>query len=214
MRMRRKPNLAARIERCSQLLIMEPNIHRGSWLQEFGYSELWVEIGCGKGRFTVEIAKSEPEVFFVALEKSENVLVIALERAIAEGLQNVRFVNNFADNLIDFFAPGEISRLYINFCDPWPSNRHSKRRLTDRRFLDFYWNVLTPGGELHLKTDNLPLFEFSLLELKHCGFVMLVITHDLHNISPVGIMTDYEQKFFDQGRVIYQCIAAKAPLAT
>ena len=207
MRMRRKPNLAARTERCSHIVIPEPELYRGRWLDEFGFSGLHVEIGCGKGRFTIDAAKSEPEALLVALEKSDNVMVIALERTVAEDLQNVRFINEFADYLIDYFAPGEVSRIYINFCDPWPSNRHVKRRLTHHRFLDLYKNILIPKGELRFKTDNLPLFEFSLREFGQCGFELLEVTYDLHKNGPVGILTDYEQKFIEQGKPIYQCIA-------
>ena len=104
--MKRKPNLAARTERCAHLLINEPALLRGRWLDNFGYGELRVELGCGKGRFSVEAARAEPDVLFVALEKSDNVLVIALERAAAEGLRNLLFINVLADDLLDYFAPG------------------------------------------------------------------------------------------------------------
>ena len=209
MRMRRKPNLAARIERCAHLLVTKPELLQGHWLDEFGYRELRIEIGCGKGRFTVETAKAKPDVFFVALEKSENVIVIALERAAAEGLQNVRFINALADDLMDFFALEEVSRIYINFCDPWPSNRHVKRRLTEQRFLELYRKILVPGGEVHFKTDNLPLFEFSVREFRRNNFELLEIIRDLHKNGPVDIMTDYEKKFYEQCLPIFKCIIKK-----
>jgi len=206
MRMRRKPNLAARISRCSDYLITEPGALRGSWLNKFGFAELHIEIGCGKGRFTVESAKAEPEVLFAALEKTDNVLVIALERAAEAGLGNIRYINAYADYLTDYFAPGEASRIYLNFCDPWPASRHAKRRLTCRRYLELYSQVLCPGGEIHFKTDNLPLFEFSLSEFELCGYTLLDITRDLHRHGPVGVMTDYEQKFHSQGTAIHSAI--------
>jgi len=205
--MKRKPNLAARIERCSHLLINEPALHSGRWLDDFGFGELRVELGCGKGRFSVETARAEPDVLFVALEKSDNVLVIALERTAAAGLNNLLFVNVLADDLLDFFAPGEISQIYINFCDPWPSNRHVKRRLTGPRFLELYSQVLSRQGCLHFKTDNLPLFEFSLREFGRNGFFLLDVVRDLHKNGPVGVMTDYELKFYSQGTPIFKCIA-------
>jgi len=208
MRMKRKPNLAARTERCAHLLIREPALLRGQWLDRFGYGELRVELGCGKGRFSVEAAMAEPDVLFVALEKSDNVLVIALERAAAEGLRNLLFINVLADDLPDYFAPGEVSRIYINFCDPWPSNRHAKRRLTGPRFLELYCQVLGRDSLLHFKTDNLPLFEYSLREFGRNGFALLEVARDLHKSGPVGIMTDYELKFFSQGAPVFQCIAA------
>ena len=232
MRMRKKPNLAARVERCAHLLVREPGGYRGKWLDiitseyqrhslgennEYGYNELHIELGCGKGRFTVETAKVEAQsatkagsgVFIIAIEKSADAMIIALERAAAEGLRNVRFINAFADNLADYFAPGEVSRIYLNFCDPWPSNRHSKRRLTNRRFLELYMQALCPGGEIHFKTDNLPLFEYSLKEFGHCGFTLTDIKRDLHKDGPVGVMTDYELKFYNQGLPIYWCRVRK-----
>ena len=227
MRMRRKPNLKARMERCAHLLIAEPGLLRGRWLclaedrsrggdllpalgiDELGRGGLHVELGCGKGRFTVETAKAEAGVFIVALEKTADVMIIALERAAAESLKNVRFVNAFADDLLDYFAPGEVSRIYLNFCDPWPSNRHVKRRLTHRRFLNLYSQVLKPGGEIHFKTDNLPLFEYSLQEFELAGFTLNEVTRDLHQDGPVGVMTDYEQKFHGQGQPICRCVARK-----
>ena len=245
MRMRKKPNLAARMEKCAHLLVGRPELLRGRWLDpanespgcltcqsqrlfpdknqslscdgpnESGYSELYIELGCGKGRFTIETAKAatapavESGSLFVALEKSADAMIIAVERAAAEDLQNVRFINVFADDLTDYFAPGEVSRIYLNFCDPWPSNRHAKRRLTNRRFLEFYLQVLKPGGEVHFKTDNFPLFEYSLQEFEYAGFALKETVRDLHKDGPVGVMTDYEQKFHAQGLPIYKCIARK-----
>ena len=195
------------MERCLDILVKEPSAHRGNWLEAFGYREMRVEIGCGKGRFTAEVAKAEPDVLFVALEKVESVIIIALERAVAEGLQNVKFISALADDVTDFFASGEVSDIYINFCDPWPANRHIRRRLTGQRFLELYRKILIPGGKLHFKTDNLPLFEYSLLELERCGFELLDVVRDLHSGGPVGAMTDYELKFHSQGLPIYKCIA-------
>jgi len=200
--MRKKPNLAARTEKCAHLLVTEPTRLRSRWLDELEYDDLHIELGCGKGRFTAETAAASPGVLLVALEKSDNVQVIALERAAAEGLQNVRFLNALADYLPDYFASREVGRIYINFCDPWPSNSHRKRRLTDRGFLELYKQVLRPGGEIHFKTDNLPLFEFSLREFEHSGFTASDVTRDLHENGPVGVMTDYELKFHSQGMPI------------
>jgi len=225
MRMRKKPNLTSRMEKCAHLLVDEPGVFRGRWLSilpehsqtvlpepgydEFKYGELHIEPGCGKGRFTVETAKAGSGILFAALEKSANAMVIALERAAAEGLQNVKFINALADNLTEYFAPDEVSRIYLNFCDPWPSNRHAKRRLTNRRFLELYLQVLRPGGEIHFKTDNLPLFEFSLKEFEYCGFEALEISRNLHKYGPAGVMTDYELKFYSQGLPIFKCVTRK-----
>jgi len=205
--MRRKSKLDSRIERCSHLLITTPEGLRGCWKDELNCDELHLELGCGKGLFTVEMAKNDPGIFLVGLERVSNVLVIALERAEQTSLQNVRFVNGLADDITAYFAPGEVSRIYINFCDPWPANRHKKRRLTGQRFLELYRNVLHPDGEIQFKTDDLPLFEFSLSEFERCGFTLSDVTYDLHKHDPVGVMTDYEVKFHDLGLPIYKCVA-------
>ena len=203
MRLRRKPNLNVRLEKCAHLLVAAPESLRGRWRREFGFGELHVELGCGKGLFTVETARASQGVFFVAFEKNPSAMIIALERLHTEGLRNVRFINMLAENLSEYFAPGEVSRIYLNFCDPWPANRHAKRRLTHRRFLEQYKQVLLPGGEIRFKTDNLALFEFSLREFEHAGFKELDLSRDLHKDGPVGIMTDYELKFHSQGQPIY-----------
>ena len=198
MRMRRKRNLTARIEKCAHLLVTRPEALRGRWLAEFGYDELRLELGCGKGRFTTETAIAEPDVLFAAFEKTENVIVIALERADREGLGNVKFVSVFVDDLTRYFSPGELSRIYLNFPDPWPTNRYAKRRLTAPGYLEQYLAVLKTGGEIHLKTDNLPFFEYSLKEFERSGYTLLEAVQDIHKNGPVGVMTDYELKFFDQ----------------
>ena len=207
MRMRRKRRLMSRIDSCAHLLISEPEKLRGRWLDEFKFSKLHIELGCGKGSFTVKTAKSEPEVLLVGLEKISNVIVIALERAGQAELKNVKFINRLADDLAVFFAEGEISRIYINFCDPWPANRHKKRRMTGQPFLDIYKQVLCPGGEIHFKTDNQELFDFSLNEFERCGFILSDVTHNLHEHNPIGEMTDYEMKFHEMGIPIYMCVA-------
>jgi len=205
--MRRKPKLLSRIERCAHLLVARPEALRGRWLEEFGFNQMHIELGCGKGLFTAEMANSETGLLFVALEKIDNVLVIALERAEKYGLQNVRYINRLADDLTEFFAAGEVSRIYINFCDPWPANRHKKRRLTGQHYLKLYKRVLLPGGEIHFKTDDFALFEFSQNEFERCGFILSEVTLDLHKAGPVGVMTDYEVKFHEQGKPIFRCIA-------
>ena len=208
MRMRKKPNLPARLGKCEHLLVAEPESLRSRWLDEFLYDELYVELGCGKGRFTVDMAKAEPEKLIVAIEKSLSAMIIALELAVTEKLQNIRFVNALADSVIEYFEPGEVSRIFLNFCDPWPANRHAKRRLTHRRFLELYKQILRLGGEILFKTDNLPLFDFSLREFERCGFTLVDVRRDLHKDSPDGIMSDYEMKFYCQGQPIYYAHAA------
>ena len=207
MRMRRKPNLLSRIDNCAHLLVAEPKALCGHWLDEFKFEKLHIELGCGKGLFTVETAKLDPGILLVGLEKVSNVLIVALERVEQTDLQNVRFINRLADDLTAFFASKEVSRIYINFCDPWPANRHKKRRLTGQRFLELYRYVLRPDGDVLFKTDDLQLFEFSIEKFEHCGFSLSDVTYNLHKNVPVGIMTDYEVKFHELGLPIYRCVA-------
>jgi len=207
MRMRRKSKLDNRIEICGSFLVAEPEKYCGCWLESFNFNELHIELGCGKGLFTAEKAKSEPDILLVGLEKISNVLVIALERAMKEDLKNVRYINRLADDILSFFAESEVSKIYLNFCDPWPARRHAKRRLTGECFLEMYKKILRSGGEIHFKTDNLPLFEFSLNEFKRCGFTLSEISYNLHENEIAGIMTDYESKFYEKGIPINRCVA-------
>ena len=152
MRMRKKPNLGPRMERCAQFLIEDPKQLRGQWRSlkpEAG--QLWLELGCGKGRFTAETAEQNPDVLYIAVERVPDAMIVAMERCAAKGLSNVFFVDGDAALLREFFAPGEVDRLFINFCDPWPSNRHARRRLTHQNFLVLYRGILKDGGQIHFK---------------------------------------------------------------
>jgi tRNA (guanine-N7-)-methyltransferase len=212
MRMRKKKNLIPRMERCGGCLISNPYEMPGRWRSLMpGARELRVELGCGKGRFTAGTAAAEPDVLFIAVEKVPDAMVIAMERCTAEGLKNVFFVTADADQLPLFFAPGEVDRIYINFCDPWPTKRHAKRRLTHGNFLLLYRKVLRDGAQIHFKTDNAGLFDFSLEEFPAFGFALSEVTRNLHANGPVGIMTDYEAKFFDLGQPIHRCVATLEP---
>lgn len=211
MRMRKKKNLVPRMERCAALLVPDPYSMRGQWRSLMPDArELRVELGCGKGRFTAQTAAAEPDVLFVAIEVVPDAMVVAMERCRAEGLPNVFFVDANADQLPAFFEPGEVNRIYVNFCDPWPSNRHAKRRLTHGNFLRLYRRVLNPGGQIHFKTDNVPLFEFSVEEFPQFGFTLSEVTRDLHGNGPVGVMTDYEEKFHQLGTPINRLVATMA----
>ncbi|NLU23211.1 MAG: tRNA (guanosine(46)-N7)-methyltransferase TrmB, partial [Clostridiales bacterium] len=173
--------------------------------------EIRVELGCGKGHFTVETALAEPDILLIAVEKVPDAMVMAMERARDAQVHNVFFVVGDAALLPDMFAPGEVDRLYINFCDPWPGVRHAKRRLTHGNFLLQYRKVLKENGQIHFKTDNNPLFAFSLEEIPQYGFILSEVTRNLHESGPVGIMTDYESKFHQQGIPINRCVATMIP---
>jgi len=144
---------------------------------------------------------------FVAIEKVPDALVIAMERATEMGLNNVWFVVGDASNLPEYFSPCEVDLIYINFCDPWPPKRQAKRRLTHHNFLNLYRQVLKENGQIHFKTDNAPLFEFSVEEFPAAGYLLSEVTDDLHADGPNGIMTDYEKKFHEEGIPIHRCVA-------
>ena len=207
MRMRKKKNLIPRMERCGDRLIQNPYDHPGRWRELMPSArEIHLELGCGKGRFTAGTAAADPDVLFLAVEMVPDAMVVAMERCVNAGLPNVWFISANADQLPFFFAPGEIDRIYINFCDPWPSGRHAKRRLTHGNFLKLYRQVLKMGGQIHFKTDNQFLFEFSVEELPLFGFQLSQVTRNLHENGPVGIMTDYEAKFHGLGQPINRCV--------
>lgn len=211
MRMRKKKNLIPRMERCAACRIRDGFALRGRWRQELmpEAAELHLELGCGKGRFTAETARENPDILFIAIEKVPDALVVAMERAMAMELKNVFFVVGDAALLPDYFAEDEVDLIYINFCDPWPPKRQAKRRLTHRGFLETYRKVLKPGGQVQFKTDNRPLFEFSLLEFPEAGYELREVTRDLHRDGPQGVMTDYEARFHAEGVPINRCVGVR-----
>lgn len=212
MRMRKKKNLVPRMEACSPWLIADPFAQRGHWRELMPQArEVRLELGCGKGRFTVGTAEAESDVLLIAVEKVPDAMVVAMERAKNAGLNNVFFVDGDAALLTDMFAPGEVDRIYINFCDPWPKSNQAKRRLTHHNFLNLYRKVLRDGGEIHFKTDNDKLFEWSVEEIPQYGWELREVTRNLHADGPVGVMTDYEKKFFELGMNINRCVAAEIP---
>lgn len=210
MRMHKKKNLAARMEKTAAVLADDPSALRGRWLAAFeNRTRLYVELGCGKGSFTCKTAQAEPDALMVAIERVDDALVMAMEKACAAGLDNVRFISMDAGALCDVFAEVEADRIYINFCDPWPKKKQFKRRLTAPEFLKSYKSILKDGGEIHFKTDNVPLFDWSLESFTAAGFELSRVTHDLHRDGVCGIMTDYESRFYAQGLPICRLVAKK-----
>ena len=213
MRMRKKPNLVPRMEKCGAILIKDPKEQRGHWRELMPEAKmLRLEIGCGKGTFTCKTAAAHPEDLYVAVERVPDAMVIAMELAMEMGLTNVFFVDADAANLSDYFAPDEVDLLYINFCDPWPGHKHSKRRLTHPNFLKSYRDVLKDGGQIHFKTDNKDLYEWSLFQFPKAGYELSEVTRDLHANGVCGIMTDYEAKFHELGTKINRCVGTKGEL--
>ena len=210
MRMRKRHNLAARLEKCAAVLVGDPEALRGRWLEDFpACTRLELELGCGKGRFTCDTAAAAPDTLLVAVEKVPDVMVLAMERCLARDLKNVRFMDRDAARLPLLFAPGEVSRIYINFCDPWPKSRDAKFRLTAPAFLRLYADALPLGGQIRFKTDNAPLFAWSKEQFEAEGWALSEVTDDLHADGPVGVMTDYEARFYEAGVPIHRLAATR-----
>lgn len=181
----------------------------GAWTEAFGrIAPLYVEIGVGKGDFLTELAARNPNVNYVGLEAQQGVLYFAARKAAARQLSNVRLLVFDAAHLTELFAPAEVDRIYLNFSDPWPKKRHAKRRLTSELFLERYRAVLKEGGELHFKTDNMGLFDYSLETMAAEGWQLSRVTHDLHALGEAdNIMTEYERKFSVRGAKIGRLVA-------
>lgn len=194
------------MEACANVWIRNPEELKGNWRSLMPEAkELRVEVGCGKGKFTVETAAAEPDVLIIAIERVREALVMAMEKAVNMGLRNVYYVSMDVAEIESFFAPDEIDLLYINFCDPWPRSKNAKRRLTYHTFMEKYKHVLRPGGQIHFKTDNAALFAWSLEEFANYGYTVRNVNDDLHRDGPVGIMTGYEEKFYALGTPIHRC---------
>jgi len=207
MRLRNKPWAKDRLESYPQYVVANPESYKGNWNEVFGNDQpIHIEIGTGKGRFITEMAKANPHINYIGIEVYKSVIVIALDRLIEEDLPNLRLMNVNAVELQKYFAKGDVDQVYLNFSDPWPKTRHEKRRLTYKTFLSIYENILVDKGEIHFKTDNQSLFEFSLRSFSEYGMLLKYVSLDLHNSSFEGnIMTEYEEKFSSKGFRIYRC---------
>ncbi len=187
----------------------------GQWSSIFENDHpLHLEIGTGKGQFLVTLASLHPELNFVGIEMFDSVLVRALQRVDASDppLANIRFLRMNAENVGAMFAPGEVVHLYLNFSDPWPKERHAKRRLTSVRYLERYEKILAPDGQIECKTDNRDLFRFSLEQAEEAGWTLLACTCDLHydeEMNEGNVMTEYEERFTREGKPIYKLILSR-----
>ena len=215
MRMRRMRNLEPRMEKCAAYRIEEPALRKGSWKSlKPDATALWVEVGCGKGKFTAETAQANPDVLLIAVERCREAMVVAMEKAKSLGLTNVFYIDMDVAAIEDIFSAGEIDRLFINFPDPWPKKKQFKRRLTAPGFQKLYFDLLPPGGEVWLKTDNVPLYEWSLEQFQACGWTLKEVTRDLHEHGIQDVMTDYEAKFHEQGVKINRLVAVRGEVWT
>lgn len=220
MRMRKKKHLEDRLLLCSDnLLVLETedrNFNTAIEKKEYvdfekifgNKNPLYLEIGCGKGRFAVTYAKNHPEINFIAVEKESNVIVQACELAIKENVKNLVFIKTSAEYLEKYLKQGSISRLFLNHSCPFPKKKYASHRLTSENFLNIYKVLLNKGAEIHQKTDNMHFFEFSIEEFSRCGFALKNVSLDVHNTdfedSDENIVTEYENRFMSLGQPIYR----------
>ncbi len=217
MRMRKKKYLEERLQAVSDYLYIinteDRNFNTAVLEKEYIDFEKWfgnanpiyLEIGCGKGKFACEYAKTHPEINVIAVEKSANVIVIACEMAKEMGLSNLKFIAGSAEYLEKFIPPKSVSGIFLNFSCPFPKKAYATHRLTHAKFLESYKKLMCDGAEIHQKTDNMHFFEFSLEQFSSCGFALKNVSLDLHNSGFEGnIMTEYESKFVALGLPIYR----------
>lgn len=208
MRIRKKPWAEAELA-SNKAIVASPAQNKGKWKEFFGSGDpIHIEIGCGKGRFITDMGSLNTGINYIGIEREEQIIVTALKKSrLAESGDNIAFICADAGCLEDIFAPGEVERIYINFCDPWHRKKKwAKRRLTHKNFLSVYERLFgANGGEIFMKTDNRILFEFSLNEIADRGWRLHNISLDLHNSDfKDNVMTEYEEKFSSQGMPIYR----------
>lgn len=222
MRMHRKPHLDERLASCSDILtspdLSDKNMKRAAEVKDYldtqkiflNSNPVHLEIGCGKGKFVLEMAALNPEINFVALEKMSNVIIEGCENLKKTNLTNVHFLNVRAEVLPKYFAENSVERIYLNFSNPLPKQSYIKQRLTYPRFLKIYKNILTQNGEIWQKTDDKSFFEYSLESYKEEGFKIISVCTDLKNSSQEGnVITEHEQRFMDMGLPIYRIVVKK-----
>ena len=212
MRLRNVPG-ARDVMAANEYVFTEPEGMAGTWSQVFGNSNpVHIEIGMGKGRFITTLASMNPDINYVGIEKYSSVLLRAVEKQDELNLPNLRFIRMDAENITSVFGKEEVDRIYLNFSDPWPKDRHAKRRLTSRQFFARYNEILKSTGRVEFKTDNRPLFDFSVEEVNEAGWKLSVCTYDLHNDEKLvegNVMTEYEERFSSQGNPICKLVAIR-----
>lgn len=212
MRLRNVPG-AREVMVENDYVFTEPAGMKGTWHQVFGnHNPIYIEIGMGKGRFISTLAAQHPDINYVGIEKYSSVLLRAVEKQDELLLPNLRFIRMDAENICEVFDTAEVSRIYLNFSDPWPKDRHAKRRLTSRQFFARYDVILKKEGRVEFKTDNCALFDFSLEEVTAAGWQLDAVTTDLHQdeaMNAGNVMTEYEERFSAAGNPICKLIAAR-----
>ena len=194
----------------SRFVVQNPKEQKNHWRELFGNTNsIHIEIGMGKGRFIMEMAAANPDINFVGIEKYSTVLLRAIQKMEENELVNLRFIRMEAEELCEVFDKGEVERIYLNFSDPWPKDRHAKRRLPSRQFLTKYDVILAKDGRIEFKTDNVDLFDFALNELEPAGWKLEAMTRDLHHDEQMlcgNVMTEYEEKFSAMGNPIFKYV--------
>lgn len=194
----------------SPFVVQDSGTLKGRWQEFFGNTDpLQIEVGMGKGQFLIELARRNPQINYIGIEKFSSVLLRAIQKQEELELPNLRFIRMDAEEICDSFAEDEVEKIYLNFSDPWPKDRHHKRRLTSREFLARYEKFLCKDGTIEFKTDNRPLFDFSLEEAKEAGWQLEASTYDLHKnlqMNQGNIMTEYEERFSEMGNPICKMI--------
>jgi len=199
----------------NKYVILEEEVLPGHWHEKFGNrNPIHIEIGTGKGKFITTMAENNPSINYVGIEKFSSVLVRALEKIehLESPPSNLYFIRMDAEYIQNIFAQAEVERIYLNFSDPWPKDRHSKRRLTSKNFLERYHCFLSPTGQLEFKTDNRSLFDFSVASIEQAGWKLKNITYDLHQDKTLiagNVMTEYEERFSSKGIPICKLIATQ-----
>lgn len=208
MRLRRIKNIEEKIKNYSDIIVFDAVSKKGKWNSQFkNDNPIYLEIGMGKGKFLLEHARLNPNINYIGCELSDSVIYKAAEKAEKakqeENITNLLMINNDACMLNDIFSSGEVSKVYLNFSDPWPKSRHAKRRLTADTFLNVYKNLLGVDGIIEMKTDNRKLFEFSLTKFNEFGWIFEELSLDLHSDKEDIITTEYEDRFVNLGQPIY-----------
>ncbi len=194
----------------SPFVVKDVQVHKNRWNEIFkNENPIHIEVGMGKGRFITTLAEQNPSINYIGIEKFSSVLVRALEKQQELNLPNLVFLCEDAEKIVEFFGENEVKKIYLNFSDPWPKDRHAKRRLTSKEYFSRYEQILTHGGVVEFKTDNKVLFDFSLEQIEEAKWEIIQKTFDLHHSDIVegNVMTEYEEKFSSKGNPICKVVA-------